>query len=124
MYALDGYTNAKLILEEALRHHRSLPLLNNLAVAYAMEADNVKPANEEERKQQRKIYDQALQLTEEILDKNSSDPAALFNQALILERLDKKQKAIEDLEKLGRIEQDLGWRKEAAEKLQLLRSLP
>jgi tetratricopeptide (TPR) repeat protein len=99
-------------------------VLNNLAVAYAREADYMHPANAEDRQVQQQIYNEAWKITEEILRKNRSDPAALFNQALILERLGEKQKAIEALETLGRVEQDPEWRQEAAEKLQLLRSLP
>jgi tetratricopeptide (TPR) repeat protein len=121
----DGYTQAKSILKQAVDRDRSLPLLNNLAVADAMEADAMQPTSTEERKQQQDIYKRAWEITEEILRKtNRSDPSALFNQALILERLDEKQKAIEALEEFERVEQDPGWRQEAAEELQLLRSLP
>jgi tetratricopeptide (TPR) repeat protein len=120
----DGYTEAKSILEQALLHGRSLPLLNNLVVAYAMEADSMQPTSTEEWKRQQNIYKGARKITEEILSQNGSDPTALFNQALVLERLGEKQKAIEALEEFERVEQDPGWRQEALDELQLLRSLP
>jgi tetratricopeptide (TPR) repeat protein len=109
----EDFSIAKSILQDALQYGKgSLPILNNLVVAYAMEADHTQsPAD----------YQKALDMTDKILRQNSSDPAALFNRALILERLGRRDESIATLKMLVRVEQDSEWRQEAAEKLQLLR---
>jgi tetratricopeptide (TPR) repeat protein len=104
---------AKSILQDALQDGKgSLPILNNLVVAYAMEADQTQsPAD----------YQKALDMTGQILRQNSSDTAALFNRALILKRLGRRDESITTLKLLERVEQDSEWRQEAEEKLQLFR---
>jgi hypothetical protein len=117
----DDYASAKSILENALKKERSLSLLNNLAVAYAMEADHIQLANEEDKKRQQKVYFLGLLTTEEVLRQNSSDAAALFNRALILDRVGRGSEAPALLKQIKQVEQDSGWRQEAEEKLQLMR---
>jgi hypothetical protein len=93
---------------------KSLPILNNLVVAYAMEADA--PPHD---------YQKALDAADQVLRINSSDPIALFNRALILvnrNAKDDRKEAITILETLAnRADLEYDWRKEAAHKLQLLR---
>lgn len=115
---LHGDTSdAKSTLEKALGKERPLPFLNNLAVAHAMEAEELRPASNQDREAQKKIFQKALDITGEILRRSPSDPAALFNQALILERLGNTKDAITALEQLKRVEQDAGWQEEATEEL-------
>jgi hypothetical protein len=120
---LRGDTSrAKSTLEKALDKEKSLGkerplLLNNLAVAYAMEAEDLRPVSEQDKEAQKKVYQKALDITGKILLGNPSDPAALFNQALILERLGNTKDAITALEQLRRVEQDAEWREEATEEL-------
>jgi len=116
----EDYASAKSILENALKKERSLSLLNNLAVAYAMEADHIQPANEEDKKRQQKVYLLGLLATEEVLRQNSFDAAALFNRALILDRIGRGSEAPPLLKQIKQVEQDTGWRQEAEEKLQLM----
>ena len=117
-YLLRNKTSeAKLTLENALGKERPLPVLNNLAVAYAMEAEGLRPVSEQDKEAQKKVYQKALDITGEILRRSPSDPAALFNQALIQERLGNTKNAITALEQIGPLEQDAGWREEATEEL-------
>jgi tetratricopeptide (TPR) repeat protein len=110
------YNEAKLILENALGKERPLPLLNNLVVVYAMEAED--PVNAQNKETRQKDYQEALKTAAEILTRHPSDPAALFNQALVLERLGNHKDAIAALEQLRQVEQDPGWQQEATERLQ------
>lgn len=119
----NGYTEAKSILENALGKERPLPLLNNLAVAYAMEAEDMRPVNDHDKEAQKNIYKKALEITGKILERSPSDPAALFNQALILERLGNTKDAITTLKQLSQVEQDEGWREDAAEELRRIQPM-
>jgi tetratricopeptide (TPR) repeat protein len=110
-------SHAKSTLERALGKERPLPFLNNLAVAYAMEAEDLRPVSEQDKEAQKKVYQKALDITGEILRTSPSDPAALFNKALILERLGNTKDAITALEQLRQVEQDAEWREEATEEL-------
>jgi len=110
-------------LEKALGKERPLPFLNNLAVAYAMEAEDLRPVSEQGKEDQKRIYQTALDITGEILRRNPSDPAALFNQALILDRLGNTKDAITALEQLRQLEQDAGWREEATEELRRIQPM-
>jgi tetratricopeptide (TPR) repeat protein len=114
-------SHAKSTLENALGRERPLPFLNNLAVAYAMEAEELRPVSDQDKEAQKKIYEKALDITGEILRRSPSDPAALFNQALILERLGNTKDAITALERLRNVEQDAGWQEEAMEELRRIR---
>ena len=113
--------NAKSTLEKALNKDKSLSLLNNLAVAYAMEADAIRPTSEEAKKRQHEIYLYALAITGRVLSDNSSDATALFNRALILDRVGRRSEAPALLKQIEQVEQDIGWRQEAEAKLQLMR---
>lgn len=110
-------SHAKSTLENALGKERALPFLNNLAVAYAMEAEDLRPVSEQDKEAQKKVYQKALDITGEILRRRPSDPAALFNKALILERLGNTKDAITALEQLRHLEQNAGWQEEATEEL-------
>lgn len=115
--------DAKSILESALGNTRPLPVLNNLAVAYAWEAEQARPVSDQDKEAQKKVYQKALNLTGEILDRSPSDHAALFNRALILEDLGNTKDAIKALEKLSQVEQDAEWRKEATDELRRMQPM-
>jgi len=103
---------AKSILEDAIhRGNNSLLILNDLVVAYAMEADRTRSNDD---------YIRALAIADQVLSKDISDPTALFNRALVLERLGRRDEAITALEHLLTIENDPAWKKEAANELRLL----
>jgi tetratricopeptide (TPR) repeat protein len=116
-FLLGDTSQAKSTLEKAMGKERALPLLNNLAVAYAMEAEDLRPVSEQDKEAQKKVYQKALDITGEILRRSPSDSAGLFNQALILERLGNTKDAITALEQLRQVEQDAGWQEEATEEL-------
>ncbi len=58
-------------------------------------------------------YSAALEKLGAALQKDPRQPAALFNRAIVRERLMQYEPAIRDLEQLLRIEKDAGWRREA-----------
>jgi len=65
---------AKSILEDAIhRGNNSLLILNDLVVAYAMEADRTRSNDD---------YIRALAIADQVLSKDISDPTALFNRAI------------------------------------------
>jgi len=104
---------AKSILEDAIhRGDNDLLLLDNLVVVYAMEADRTRSND---------AYKKALAIADQVLSTSTSDPTALFNRALVLERLGRRDDAIAALEHLLTIEKNSAWKKEAENALQLLR---
>jgi tetratricopeptide (TPR) repeat protein len=89
---------AKSILEDARKSGNNSPaILNDLVVAYAMEQD----------------YTRALQISDEMLQRNSRDPVLYFNLALIYERLNSLDKSRETLKKFLELEPDSRWRDQA-----------
>ena len=103
---------AESILEAAShRGNTSLLILNDLAVAYAMDADHTRSNRD---------YAKALAATDQVLSQSGSDPTALFNRVLILERMGQRNEAIATVKFLLKVEHDPAWTKEAADQLRLL----
>jgi tetratricopeptide (TPR) repeat protein len=85
----------------------------DLAIAYFERAEaGANPAD----------YEAALQSMDEALRLQPSDPAALFNRAILYERLYFYGRALADWEQFQKIEPDPGWREEAGDRLRKLRS--
>jgi Tetratricopeptide repeat len=103
---------ARSILEQARdRGGDSIPVLDDLAVAYAMEAD---------RSGRKEDYEKALRTCDKVLSKNPSDATAYFNRALILEQLGRREDAIAALQRFLTIENDPDWIASAKKILQAL----
>ena len=91
----------------------STPLLIDLATAYFERAEaNSSPAD----------YEVGLETLGDAIRLEPSNSAALFNRAILYERLYFYDRAIVDLEQFLKLEQDSGWREEAARRLKKIRS--
>lgn len=91
----------------------SFALLVDLATAYFERAEaTASPAD----------YEAGLQYLGDAIRLEPSNPAALFNRAILYERLYFYDRAIADWEQLLKIEQDPGWRQEAEKRLRELQS--
>jgi CHAT domain-containing protein len=66
-------------------------------------------------------YEASLNYLGDAIRLEPTNPAALFNRAIVYERLYLYGRAIEDWEQFLKIEKDPGWRKEAGQHLQELR---
>lgn len=101
--------SALAILEKARESgNNSLLILDDLVVAYAMEA---------ERTGLKANYERAIQLSDEIIRQAPSDPTVYFNRGLMFERLDRTEDSIEAFKQFLRFERDANWRIEAEKKL-------
>jgi CHAT domain-containing protein/cytochrome c-type biogenesis protein CcmH/NrfG len=90
----------------------SFELLLDTATAYFERAEaTANPAD----------YEAGLQFLSDAIRLKPDDPAALFNRAILCERLYFYTRAIADWEQFLKIEKDPGWRKEAEQRLQELR---
>ncbi len=107
---LDSSSAIKL-LEDARRDgNNSQPLLDDLVVAYAMEA---------ERTRNDDYYVKALALCDQIIDQHPFHPITYFNRSLIYRNLrcqECEEKARADQNQFLRLETDTLWRKAAMEK--------
>ena len=99
-------------LESAQRSgNNSLPILDNLVVAYAMEGDRTGSKTD---------YETAIQLSEKIIKLDVSDSTVYFNRALIFERrgsADDATKAAKALQQFLQLERDPDWRNAAKQKM-------
>ena len=99
------------ILENAIRSgNNSLPILDNLVVAYAMEGD---------RTGAKINYEKALQVSDKILGLKVPDSTVYFNRALIFEHrgnAEDSAKAAEALQQFVQLERDPDWLAEAKKK--------
>ena len=91
-------------------------LLQEKATAYFERAEKLGPQGAID-------YGEAAEDLSKALKKNHDDEIALFNRALIFEKLHLPNDAIEDLEQLLRIEHQGAWAMESREKLERLRKL-
>jgi CHAT domain-containing protein len=66
-------------------------------------------------------YEAGLQSLSDAIRLKPDDPAALFNRAILCERLYFYDRAVADWEQFLRIEKDPGWRKEAEQRLKEVR---
>ncbi|HWF05363.1 MAG TPA: CHAT domain-containing protein [Candidatus Angelobacter sp.] len=90
----------------------SVPLLVDLATAYFERAEaNSSPAD----------YETGLEALGNAIRREPSNPAALFNRAILYERLYFYDRAIADLEQFLKLEQDQRWRQEAEQRLKEIR---
>jgi CHAT domain-containing protein len=90
----------------------SVPLLVDLATAYFERAEaNSSPAD----------YETGLETLGDAIRLEPSNPAALFNRAILYERLYFYDRAITDLEQFLKLEQDQRWRQEAEQRLKEIR---
>jgi len=101
-------------LGQALRlRPNSFYLLVDLATAHFERAEaSSDPAD----------YEAGLQYLGDAIRIEPNNPAALFNRAIVYERLYLYGRAIADWEQFLKVEKDPGWRKEAEQRLQELRS--
>ena len=91
----------------------SVPLLIDLATAYFERAEaNSSPAD----------YEAGLETLGDAIRMEPSNPAALFNRAILYERLYFYDRGIADLEQFLKLEQDPRWREEAIRRLKEIRS--
>jgi len=91
----------------------SFPLLIDLATAYFERAEaSSSPAD----------YEASLNYLGDAIRLEPANPAALFNRAIVYERLYLYGRAIEDWQQFLKIETDPGWQKEAEQRLQQLRA--
>lgn len=109
-----NYQPAIETLNHAARiHPDSFALLVDLATAYFERAEaTASPAD----------YEAGLQYLGDAIKLEPSNPAALFNRAILYERLYFYDRAIADWEQFLKIEQDPGWKAEAEKRLQDLRA--
>lgn len=70
------------------------------------------------------IYRLALGSLDKAIARNSSDPSAFFNRAIVKERLHDSSGAVKDLATARNLESDAGWAHEIAERLQRTRENP
>src|SRR5262249_45552769 len=90
----------------------SFPLLMDLATAYFERAEaNSSPAD----------YQAGLEYLGQAIRQDPSNPAALFNRAIVYERLRSYDLAITDWEQFLKVEQDPQWRAEGERRLQEIR---
>jgi hypothetical protein len=86
----------------------------NLASAYFESAEN----------ENRPIdYRESLELLGEVLSQDKNNVIALFNRAIVFERSQLLYQSIQDWEYYLKLEQEVGWRSEAQERLARLRGL-
>jgi tetratricopeptide (TPR) repeat protein len=108
---LDGQSPQAAIadLNQALAMDPSSTSLNLLlGIAYAQEG-NVSD--------DRSSREKALELFSKVLQQEPANPSALFNRALVYEKLGRKEQAIADLNVLLQNEKDSGWADEAQRKI-------
>jgi tetratricopeptide (TPR) repeat protein len=99
------------VLEQELRSHpASVPLLLDLATAYFSLADQESCAK-------------SRALLDSVLQQEPNNAVALFNRALVLERINDRQKAEEDWNAFLNIEKDPRWLAEAQKHREDLRQL-
>lgn len=91
----------------------SVPLLVDLGTAYFERAEaNSSPAD----------YETGLETLGDAIRLEPSNPAALFNRAILYERLYFYDRAVADLEQFLKLEQDRRWKQEAEQRLQEIHS--
>lgn len=113
-YLLEAdYESAVATLERALQERSStVPLLIDAASAYYERGQKTDQAQD---------YSKALELLSQALVKSPDDPVALFNRALVSERLSLYRQAAEDWEHYLRIDPKSAWSEEASQHLQAIR---
>ncbi len=96
-------------LEQALRSDpSSVPLLLDLAIAYLGQG---------EQTHNQESYEKSRDLLSSVLQREPADTVALFNRALVYERLNTKDKAAADWKTFLKTEKDVYWLAEAQKKL-------
>lgn len=107
------YPGAISILNPAIQDHPdAVPILLDLAIAYY-----------EQGRTNRDNYERALNVLNKTLQLEPGNTVALFNRALVYERLDKIDQAKADWEAALKVERDQGWSDEAKKRLRDLGTL-
>jgi hypothetical protein len=100
--------NAIPALEQAIQSYpHSVPLLLDLAIAYFRQGDQTHT---------QASYEKSRDLLSNVLQFEPSNGVALFNRALVYERLNARDKAMEDWKTFLTIEKDPAWLAEARKK--------
>lgn len=108
---MDSNSAIKILEEARTSGDTSAALSDNLVAAYAIEAQRTNSA---------KYLQLALQLVDDIIQKNPQDTVAYFNRALIYSNLgcaDCEQKSRADFERVVNMDHDENWVREAQSKL-------
>jgi tetratricopeptide (TPR) repeat protein len=101
--------NAIPALEQAVRSHpSSVPLLLDLAIAYFGQGEQTRS---------QESYEKSRDLLSSVLQREPTNTVALFNRALVYERLNAKGKAADDWKTFLKTEKDVRWLVEAQKKL-------
>jgi tetratricopeptide (TPR) repeat protein len=101
--------NAIPALEQAVRSHPgSAPLLLDLAIAYFGQGEQI---------HSQESYEKSRDLLGSVLQREPTNTVALFNRALVYERLNAKDKAADDWKTFLKTEKDVHWLAEAQKKL-------
>ena len=101
--------NAIPALQQALQPHPgSVPLLLDLAIAYFAQGEQTHSPES---------YGKSRDLLGTVLQREPTDTVALFNRALVYERLNAKDKAADDWKTFLKTEKDVRWLAEAQKKL-------
>jgi hypothetical protein len=107
--------NAIPALEQAVRSNPSSdPLLLDLAIAYF---------DQGEQTRSQESYEKSRDLLVSVLQREPTNTVALFNRALVYERLNVKDKAADDWKTFLKTEKDVHWLAEAQKKLSDLSDL-
>jgi len=101
--------NATPALEQAIRSHpSSAPLLLDLAIAYFGQGEQTRS---------QESYEKSRDLLGSVLQREPTNTVALFNRALVYERLNAKDKAADDWKTFLKTEKDVHWLAEGQKKL-------
>lgn len=104
-FLTGDYDTAIKILESAIKSEdKSVAVLDDLVVAYAMKGDYTHDIGP---------YMKALEVSEQVLRDHSQDATVYFNRALIYERLDKRGDFKKALQIFLQLDKDSGWSEEA-----------
>lgn len=95
-------------LERAVHSNPNATSLNDLAVAYSVEAESHVEGPG---------YPRALELLDQAIQVAPGRPAAHWNRALVLLRMDRKVEARDELRRFLTLETDSAWRAEASKRL-------
>jgi tetratricopeptide (TPR) repeat protein len=96
------------LLEAAAKADATSPVVNDLAVAYSMQADSHLPGPG---------YPRALELLDQAIHQEPRRPAPHWNRAIVLIRLERRLEARAELRQFLELETAPGWRAEALSRL-------
>jgi tetratricopeptide (TPR) repeat protein len=112
--ALGNPARAIAILEAARSGSASMPLLLDLAIAYFIQG---------EQGRDQASFEKSRQMLNSVLEQQPRNAVALFNRALVHERLQDFEKAKEDWNTFIKTETDTAWLEEAQKRLRELKEI-